>query len=64
MIGMLYVRLLEYENKFYGEKTMMKKVVKVVSYVPLKLVKWSLFPVAFLHAQLKKLEYWLYHKVN
>jgi hypothetical protein len=53
-----------YNEPLYGEKIMMKKVVKVVSYVPLKLVKWSLFPVAFLHAQLKRLEYWLYDKVN
>ena len=63
MLGyILYTHM--YNKPLYGEKIMMKKVVKVVSYVPLKLVKWSLFPVAFLHAQLKRLEYWLYDKVN
>ncbi len=63
MLGyILYTHM--YNEPLYGEKIMMKKVVKVVSYVPLKLVKWSLFPVAFLHAQLKRLEDWLYYKVN
>ena len=53
-----------YNEPLYGEKTMMKKVVKVISYVPLQIVKWALFPVAYIHEQLKRLEYWLYDKVN
>jgi hypothetical protein len=63
MLGyILYTHM--YKEPLYGEKIMMKKIVRVISYIPLQIVKWSLFPVAFLHAQLKRLEDWLYDKAN
>ena len=60
MIGMLYVRLLEYENKFYGEYDMMKKIMKWVMLVPIKIVEWIIWPIAKVHSWLRKLADWLH----
>mgnify|MGYP003150860061 FL=1 len=60
MTGMLYVRFIEHENKFYGEYVMMKKIVKWVMLVPIKIVEWTIWPIAKVHSWLRKLVNWLH----
>tara|TARA_R110002012_G_scaffold285216_1_gene476235 strand:+ start:196 stop:390 length:195 start_codon:yes stop_codon:yes gene_type:complete len=60
MVGMLYVRLLESQNKFYGEYDMVKKVMKWVMLVPIKIVEWIMWPIAKVHSWLRQLSDWLH----
>jgi hypothetical protein len=75
MVGILYVRLLEYQNNFYGEQNMtnpndcpfmvmpIKKIAKWSMLVPVKIVEWIIWPVAKVHAWLCKFADWLTMKM-
>ena len=64
MVGILYVRLLDYQNNLYGEQNMIiKKIVKWSMLVPVKIVEWIIWPVAKVHAWLCKFADWLTMKM-
>ena len=51
---MLYVILMKYQNNFYGEQDMVKKIVKWVVIVDVRMADWFLWPVAKAHSGLRK----------
>lgn len=67
MVGMLYVRYMQYTNtkNMYKEEPMLKitkcvqRVVKYVVLGPIMVLEWIMWPVAKVHAGLNSASQWL-----
>ena len=64
MVGMLYVRCMQYTNAqtIYEEELMLKiikQLVKYVALVPITILEWVMWPIAKIHAGLNAASQWL-----
>ena len=63
MVGMIYVQVLEFSSRYYGEDYMVKKIAKWIVFLPIKVVEWAMWPVAKAHKHLTKASAWLHKQM-